>query len=397
MSSLPLVMSPAGALPATASAVRSALVAAIAAQQPGFTANLPGTLIEDIVSTDVAAIVQMDQARVDAINSITPYGANAFVLAQLGAQFGIAQGVPTNTSVYVVFSGTPGYVIPPGFLVSDGTYAYSVQDGGVIGSGGSSATLYCVAVQPGTWVVPAASVTQIVTSVPGAYAVTCTNPVAGVPSAGAESVDSFRGRVINAVQSMAQGVATYLLSQLQSVPGVNPRLVSVIQAPGGWEVICGGGDPVQVAGAIYRSVLDLSTIVGSTTTARNISATLIDTPNTYNIVYVTPPQQALTMSVTWATNQSGFASGQSVNQLAAAALTNYINSIQVGMPINELDMIAVFQTAVASVLPSQYIVALTFSASINGTPTPPNAGTTIIPGDPESYFFAADGAITVAQ
>ena len=59
------------------------LVALVASENPDYTANLPGSLIEDIASTDVGALTGIDQARVDAINSVTPYGANAFVLAQL--------------------------------------------------------------------------------------------------------------------------------------------------------------------------------------------------------------------------------------------------------------------------------------------------------------------------
>jgi hypothetical protein len=53
----------------------------VAAEVPDYTANLPGSLIEDISSTDVQALATIDQARVDAINSFSPYGANAFALA----------------------------------------------------------------------------------------------------------------------------------------------------------------------------------------------------------------------------------------------------------------------------------------------------------------------------
>lgn len=397
MSTIPVVMSSSGAVPTSPVNILSALIGNVSATNPGYTANLPGTLIEDITSTDVAAIAQCDQARVDAINSVTPYGANAFVLAMLGAQFGISQGMPTNTSVFVIISGPSGYVIPVGFVVSDGTYTYIIQDGGVIGSGGNSLPLYCVASQSGTWVVPANSVTQIVTSVPSNYTLTVTNAIAGVPGTNAESVDSYRSRVIQAGMAMAQGLPNYLLTQLQAIPGVTHRLVSILQAPSGWEVICGGGDPVLVAGAIYRATLDLSTIVGSTTAARNVSATLIDSPNTYTITYVNPPQQVVLIAAHWNTNQPSFTASQSVNQMAAVALVNYINGMQVGQPINELEMTAAFQDAVASVLPAKYLVTLSFTVTINGLVVPPNAGTSIIPGDTESYFYCADNSVTVVQ
>ncbi len=236
MSSLPLVMGPNGPVPTSADTLRQIIEQAVAATNPDYTANLPGSLIEDILSTQVGGLTQADQARVDAINSVTPYGANAFILGQLGPQLGIAQGAPTNTSVYVVFTGTAGYVIPPGFIVSDGTYQYVIQSGGVVGTGGTTSQLYAVASQSGTWAVPAGTVTQIVTSVASGYTLTVTNPEAGTPSTGSESVESYRARVLEAQKVTAQGVATFITTLVKDAPGVTPRLVTVLQVPGGWEV-----------------------------------------------------------------------------------------------------------------------------------------------------------------
>lgn len=397
MSTIPLVMSPSGAVSTPPSDVRASIVRSVSATNPGYTANLPGTLIEDILSTDIAAISQCDQARVDAINSVSPYGANAFVLQQLGAQFGIAQGTPTNTSVLVVFSGTPGYIIPAGFIVSDGTNTYITQDGAVVNSSGVSTSVYCVASNSGTWAVPANTVTLVVSSVATGFTLTVTNPQDGIPGEAAETVDSYRGRVLQACSSIAQGVPSYLLTRLANVPGVNPRLVNILQASGGWEVICGGGDPVDVANAIFSATIDLSTIVGSATVSRNVSATIYQPPNTYTITYVSPPQQNVSMQVTWNTNISNFTASSLVNQFAATALINYINSIQVGSPINELEMVATFQSAVSAILPAQNITTLQFTVSINGVTTPPNAGTSIISGDPESYFYCPSNGVKVSQ
>ncbi len=393
----PLVMGASGPVPTPPLALQTTLLTKVAATNPGYTANLPGSLVEDISSTDVGAMTVIDQARVDAVNSVTPYGANAFILAQLGQQFGIPQGQPTNTSVYVEFTGPAGYVIPAGFIVGDGTYQYVLQDSTVIPSGGTTPQVYTVANQSGTWSVPIGTVTHVVTSVPTGYAITVTNPVAGVPSISAETVSSYRARVLQAGAVAGQGTPAYIQALVQAVPGVNPRLVAILQVSGGWEVICGGGDQYAVAGAIYLGTLDLSTIVGSTTSARNITVTITDPPNTYSVVYVNPPQQVVTATVTWNTTLTGFTAATQVNALGATALTNYINSITVGQPINEFEMTAAFQAGIAAVLPPQYLTRLVFTVSINGTVTPPTSGTGIIPGDPESYFYASSTAFTVAQ
>lgn len=271
MSDLPIVMTEAGPLPQTPDVLRQQLVTLVAGTNPGYTANLPGTLIEDITSTDVGALIVCDQSAVDAVNSVTPFGANEFILNQMGQVAGLIQGTPTNTSVNVIFSvtdndGNPlaGQVIQVGFIVSDGTYQYVVQDGGITQSGGSTQPLYCIASQAGSWAVPSNSVTQIVTSVPSGLNIACTNPLAGTPSAGAESNDSWRARVVSAGLAASQGMASYLKTLLLNIPGVQANLVSVRQpATGGYEVIVGGGDQYLIAYAIFQAVFDLSSLVGS--------------------------------------------------------------------------------------------------------------------------------------
>jgi hypothetical protein len=165
----PIVITSTGLQPQAPSSIQQKLVTNVAATNPGYTANLPASLIEDISSTEVGGIVLCDQAKVELINSLTPNGANEFLLTQLGQVYGVPQDQPTNTSVSVVFSGTVGYVIPNGFLVADGSgNSYQVQGGGVIGSGGSSSAISAIATNSATLAPPAGTVTHLVTSIPSA-------------------------------------------------------------------------------------------------------------------------------------------------------------------------------------------------------------------------------------
>ena len=392
-----VTIGPNGAIPTPPATLLANLLAAVAATNPGYTADLPALLIEDIASTSVGALTTIDQAKVDSINSITPYGANPFIINQLGAQSGIAQGIPSNTSVYVVFTGTAGYFIPVGFQVSDGTYTYQIQDGGSIETGGTSQSLYAVATISGSWAVPANTVTSLATSVPSGYITSVTNPLSGIPGQAAESTQSYQARVIQAQTVTAQGTPGFLTTQLNKIAGAIPRLIRVLQVTGGWEVICGGGDPYSIAGAIYQSVLDLTTIVGSTTTARNVTTTVIDSANTFNVVFVNPPMQTVTVAATWNTTLPNFNNGPQVNSLATPALQTYINSIYAGQPINLLMLNDAFVQAVSSVIEEIYVTTLTFVVTINGTTAGPTAGTNIIPSDPESYFYCALSGVTVTQ
>lgn len=271
-STLPVVMTSAGAVPTAPSVIRETLTTLVSSTNPGYVNNLPGSLIEDIASTDVGAISLIDQSRVDLINSITPYGANDFLLNQLGQIYGVQRGVGSNTSVYVTFNGTPGFVIPVGFTVSDGTNQYTVQVGGVVDASGQSAALYCLATVEGSWAVPANTVTQLVTSVPSGITLSCTNQVDGLPGDTAQTNYNYRAQVLQAGLATAQGSPTFVKTALQQVSGVQPRLISIRNVDvNKWQIICGGGDPYDVAYAIFSSVPDISALVGSTLAISNFT------------------------------------------------------------------------------------------------------------------------------
>ena len=397
MSGLPLLFNSTGPVATPPATLQANLIALVAGLQPGYTANLPGSLIEDISSTDVGALMTVDQARVDAVNSVTPYAANPYVLAQLGTLFGVPQGQPANGSTFVVFTGSAGYVIPPGFLVSDGTNQYAIQDGGTIGGGGTSQSLFVIATNSGTFAIPAGSVTTVVTSVPSPYSLTVTNPLAGVPATAAETVESYQSRMLTAFQVAIQGTPAYLKTLLYAVPGVSQRLVSVRQVGTMWEVLCGGGDPYQVAGAIYQGVSQIGLLTGSATTIRNLVVSIYDAPDTYNVTYVNPPQQTVTVAVVWNTTLANFTAAAAVNQYIVGAVQAYINGITVGQPINLLLMTQQIQGAIAPVLDPINLTTLTYTVTINSLPVVPTAGTSIISSDPESYFYISPTGATSTQ
>ena len=449
------------------------LIQLVAAINPGYTI-LPGGLIEDLASTATYAIALIDSAAVETINSVTPFGANAYLLTELGNIYGVPQGTTSNTSVYVIFSGTVGFQIPPGFLVSDGTYQYQVQDGGIIESGGSSAQIYCVAVQSGSWAVPSNTVNQIISSVPVSITLTVNNPQPGTPSAGQQTEAQYAALVLQAGLVASQGSPSIAKTLLANVPGVQPRLIACKQAPaGGWEVICGGGDPYAVGNAIYNSGIDISTLVGSTTSIvgitnanpgvvttninhglttgendinisgvvgmtgvnggpytvtvisptqfsfgvnttssgayvsggkvtpnnRTINVSIDSYPDSYNVPFVNPPRQNLIVQLNWNTISPNFVSATAVSQLGTVAIVNYINSIPVGAPINLFALQTAFIESVLSLFGNNpaLISAIDITVTIDGVATPPETGTSLVYGDPESYFQITAPNVIVNQ
>lgn len=398
----PTVIGKEGAVPTPPAELRAAVVDSVTATNPGITLNLPSSMMEDMVSTEVGALTVIDAAKVDLINSMTPFGANEFLLTQLGNQAGIPKGGPSNTAVLVVFSGgTPGYGVAEGFVVSDGAHQYALRTGGVVKSDGTTSPLLAVATAEGSWSVPDGTVTTLVTSVPSPYVLNVTNPNDGVPgNPDGESWASYRSRVLTGGLAIAQGMPTLLRTLLGNVDGVPARLISIRggSVSGTWEIIVGGGDPYEVAFAIFSAIFDISTIAGSTANpGRNVTVSIVDFPDSYSITFVVPAEQVVTMDVLWGSTSPNVVNPTAVAQAASAALAAYINSIYVGQPINVFELQATFQEAVADLIPTPLLTRMVFSVSINTVPVSPTSGTGIIAGDPEGYFTASASAINVAQ
>lgn len=389
-------------MPTPPATINAGIIAYATADAPGLTV-LPGNLIEDMSSTATAAVVGSDQARVDLVNSVTPYGANAYILLQQGQMLGVPPGLGSNGSVDVTFAGSPGYVIPAGFLVGDGTNQYAVQPpGGVIQSNGYSSPLYCIATNSNTFAIPAGAVDVTITTVPSPYMLTCTNASAGIPAIAAQSTAQYRAQILQAQQVAVSGVATYIKTLVQLVPGVNPLYIRVFPVGIYWEVVVGGGDPYAVAQAIYKGVSSTGLLIGSQiNSGRNINVTLFDAPDSYNVVYVAaqaPPGSGCTVAVIWNTQLANFTAVAAVNQYIIAATQSYVNGLQVGQGLNLLVLTETIQEAVTPVLSPANLTTLEFTVTVNGVPVGPSAGTSVIPAiDAESYFYISPTQVTSTQ
>ena len=511
---IPVVLTAAGAVPTDPDTIRSQIVANVTATDPDFTANLPASMVEDLVSTAVAAASVSDQARVELLNSLTPAGANEFLLSQLGQVYGVTLGQPTNASVLVVFSGTVGYTISQGFLITDGSYVYQTQATVTIGSTGSTQPVLAIALDPNATVAPAGAVDQLVTSVPRQYTVAVSNPNAGTPASTPETFQSYRGRVMAAGTCASVATGRFIRTLLAQVPGVNPQQIGVQQNAGGatplspptantpttsttggtlpaatyyyvvtalnalgettasnevlvtttgstsentitwaavtgatgyniyrgtaaggenvyytvgavttytdtgsaattgtppavnttantagFRIIVGGtGDPYQIANAILQAVADPTDVTGSSVSrTRNVSVSVSDYPDKYTVIYVVPPSQTVTMTITWNTSLANFAGGGTFQALVAPIIAAYVSNLPIGAPINELEMTYLFQQAVAAEIDQNLVTRIVFSVYINGTLVTPSSGYSDVVGDPEGFFTCAATAVTVTQ
>ena len=394
-----------GAVPDSPATLRTQLVAAATQLQPSISADLPASLIEDMASTGAGGLVVMDQAYVDAINSISPITANENILLQLGNVYGVQRGIGSNTSVYVVFrDSTVGFVIPKGFLVGDGTHQYALQNSTIIKSDGTSDPVNCLATTEGSWTVAGASsglpfgtVTTVVTSVPSTVTLYVGNPNAGTAGLPAQSIDEFRLQVIQAGRAVATGVPTLLKTTLQNVVGVQRRLIAVKQVSGetgtGWEVIVGGGDVYSVANAIYQSLFNINDLIGAQTYGTTEIVTILDYPDSYNITYVAPRNVTANVFVYWTTIVgTNFVSNTVVAAAVQPAIQEYINSLYVGQPISLAELQAIFFASTVNILSPATLATLGFTVFAPTELTPTGL---LYPVDPESYYTA--GTVVVSN
>jgi len=359
-----------------------------------------------MTGTVLGALTVIDQAKVETLNNMTPYAANVFVLGQLGQIYlGQSQpGIATNTSVNVVFTAASnvGWVIPNGFIITDGTNNYQIQVGGVIGSGGTSGSITAIAVQPGSWSIPANTTFTAVTQPPSTVSITSiTNPLAGTPAGANETWAAFRSRVLMAgIAACVSGPR--LIKTLIAALGVPLNLISVQQVTTGTgmlRVCVGGGiDNYEIANAIFMGVSNPASLAGSAVSSgRNVTVSLTDYPDTYSVERVQAPVQTVLLAITWNTTLANFTGGAAFPGLVQQPIADYINNLAIGQPINLLLINELFQQAVQNVLDASLIDVLDYTVTINGVVTAPTAGTWIVPGDAESSWSITTSAISVTQ
>ncbi|GBQ07533.1 baseplate J/gp47 family protein [Saccharibacter floricola] len=250
-----------GVQPTDPQTLRDRLIATATTRSPGVTTDLPGTLTEDMASTAIGALAQIDQAKVDLINSVSPLNATPAFLDEFGEVYGVKRGAGANPSAYVTFTGPPGLYLAAGFQVSDGIYTYETQENYTIPANGVLPQVYVLSLTEGTTIIPENSITTIVTGLAAGINLSVTNPVKGTAGTGSEKDSDYRARILQAGQRTAQGTPGFIRSCLLNVPNVLPRSIRVnVLQDRGYSIMVDGGDPNQIAGAIYTSCFDLPSL-----------------------------------------------------------------------------------------------------------------------------------------
>jgi len=130
----------------------------------------------------------------------------------------------------------------------------------------------------------------------------------------------------------------------------------------------------------------------------NAFITVADFPDTYLIPYVIPPQERVSIVLTWRTDSPNYVSPDAIAQAAIPEIVDYINSLPAGTtPINLNVMNKVFLDAIQSILVGEYVIDIVWEIFINEIGVSPQLGTQVIFGDPYSYFYTENGKVQVLK
>ncbi|KPR53982.1 hypothetical protein AN672_18765 [Citrobacter freundii] len=201
----------------------------------------------------------------------------------------------------------------------------------------------------------------------------------------------------------AEGTPTCFRTELEKVDGVQENLISFRQSTlGKWVAVVGGGDPFEVAYAIFKAVPDISVLTndvsnpsGAPVEKKTVQISVY--PDTYTLPYVVPSSQNATVLITWNTASTTYIDPDGIAKAVQQPIADYVNAIAVGQPVNLFEIQDIFMQSVASLVPASMISMIQVQIGINGAIKPPDANSSLVYGDTYSYFSTSSSQVQVKQ
>ena len=367
-------------------AIRTDLTNQALADVEGFT-SFPTELRTNLI--DEAVIVEMKiQDQINSLmNGIGPDFANDQMFKQYGCSFGLTMKGFQYAQATLRFSGTAGTVVPKGTRARNvaNTVTLAATAQGIIGSTGT-VDLLCESASEVIVDIPATSITVMVDAIAG---VTVTNPNAGTSGIPAETIEQFKARVYNEVQSSRYGGITRAYSLLNQIDGVESRLIhfrvmeklvtveSTTKAYQGIECVVGGGDDNLVAGALFESFLQTKNLLSDPSndeTARTVSVDVSLYGSTFPVTYTRPKQLSgaltITLPIKGVTTTNAIMEG-----VLKPVFENYFDTNKVGQAISAATMDnLIYATLSDSGIDTANIGEIVYAFTLDSVPTPMDSG-----------------------
>lgn len=320
--------------------IRDALVARITNTIPDFLLQ-PADVQSNIINTGIAGLLEYENLMAEVFNSFSASGKNMFLFRQLAESLGMQQRDEYKAQVMLEFSGKYGDFIPSQTKVeSENGDIFITQENIIIPS---TKTAQVLALGDTENISQANTITKIVSQLSDGISVT--NPSASLAYIPSETDDEFVSRIQARLRSPRKGGIDYATSILQSVEGVDNRLikfkiVNIITSEVSTravEAIIGGGSNENVGLALFLSFLETQKLLSNPSDSDESRTISIDVNVNNNIIPIkwTRPkllQIELLLKITF---QGKLVTPKELEGLLSKEVINYVNTLRVGTPLNK--------------------------------------------------------------
>lgn len=311
----------------------------------------PADLQNNLIDTSLADLLQYEDMMSTLFNAYSPAFANKEIFRKFAESVGLRAKQEFKAQVTLTFKGKFGDLIPKNCIVSpknEKSVQFLTADAAILGTTGEASVLaYSETAnqfQPDT-------ITEIKSAL--SDGITVTNKSASLKYIPAETEEQLMKRAQAKMRSARLGGKLYATSLLNSIEGVDPRLVAfyninveqTVQDTSlfvkGIEAVIGGGRDEEVALALYKSFLETQKLVSSPSsneTNRTAQVTVYVNNNPEEILFTRPKLVEVGLKL-FLTFSSSLSSPIAIQNLTVETITNYVNSLQVGIPISQYALI----------------------------------------------------------
>lgn len=394
-----------GYIEATAQEIYDELETEAISSVSGFT-SIPSELRENLIQEAAITAVKCQDMVNTLLNGISPDFANDFMFIQLGNTFGLIMKDYQYASVTLTFYGTAGTIILKNTSVtnSDSSITVLTDEEITIGSTGNASVLAYADSEISETISAGVMTTLVVTN---SNITSVTNLTAGTSGIEAETIEEFKLRVYNELQSSRTGSAARAYSLISQLDGVETRLIKFIEKSitisssvyAGIEAVVGGGDDAEVAGALFHSFLQTQNLISdpsNSETDRTVTQQINLYNSTFEINFTRPKEIEVDMTVTIEFSSDISTTSAVILSLLQPTFEDFFSAFYVGQSVNKklLDYTIMASLSQNSITPGDVIsIDYTFLFDSVSTSFDSNG---YLPIEVDQYLSLTDFSVVVS-
>lgn len=363
----------------SATEIKADIVAKLQQRVPDFTEQ-DADLQNDLLDTSIEPILQYEDLMNALFNAYSPGYSNDDMFRKFAESLGLRQRAEFKAQVTLTFSGKYGDFIPANTIVTDenGTVEFKTQENVVCDTTGTADVL-ALSETEDIWNSGELKVIKTIIG-DGISVINKSDSLKYIPS---ETEAELKARAQAKLRSVRQGGKMYAEGLLAGVEGVDRRLIAFYDKTivsefeqntyysKGIECVIGGGSDAQVAKALYLSFLETQKLISQPSnkeeSTRKRSVFLYIYNNPVQIDFTRPKllEVGIQMNIAFT---SAVSTPVALQALTQKAVTEYINSLKVGMQVNKYSLIEIIiPILVDAGMPSRIMKKIDFKYKIGKT------------------------------